>query len=112
MFRVLLLGMLVATIPFLIYSGMRRRLAYAISVTATIYLIVIGLRVLTGFWWFREELQNTIGAIGIIVLIASAVYMAMRHYGERAVRRKLAERRQAPDAHRSLIDNVRRSLRE
>ncbi|MYD93705.1 MAG: hypothetical protein F4Y02_08440 [Chloroflexi bacterium] len=112
MFRVLLLGMLVATIPFLIYSGMRRRLAYAISVTATIYLIVIGLRVLTGFWWFREELQNTIGAIGVIVLVASAVYMAMRHYGERTVRRKLAEREQSPDAHRSLIDNLRRTLRE
>ena len=112
MFRVLLLGMLVATVPFLIYSGMRRRLAYAISVTATIYLIVIGLRVLTGFWWFREELQNTIGAIWITVLVASAVYMAMRHYGERAVRRKLAERKQAPDAHRSLIDNLRRTLRD
>ncbi len=111
MFRVLILGMLVATVPFLIYSGMRRRLAYALSVTATIYLIVIGLRVLTGFWFFREELQNTIGVIGIIILIAAAAYMGMRHYGERAVRRKLADRARAPDAHRSLIDILRRSHR-
>ena len=112
MFRVLLFGLLVATVPFLIYSGMRRQLAYALSVTATIYLIVIGLRVLTGFWFFREELQNTIGAISLIVLIAAAAYMAMRYYGERAVRRKLSDRAKAPDAHRSLIDNLRRSLRD
>ncbi len=111
MFRVLLVGMIAATIPFLIYSGMRRRLAYALSLTATVYLVVMGLRVLTGFWFFHEELQNTVGAIAVIGLVAASVYMALRYYGDRAVRRKLAERRHAPDAHRSLIDTLRRTKR-
>jgi 4-hydroxybenzoate polyprenyltransferase len=111
MFRVLLLGMIAATIPFLVYSGMRHRLKFAVSLTATAYLVLYGLRLLSGFWFFREELENTIGIIVVICFVAIAAYTVFRYYGDRAVRRKLAERAAAPDAHRSVIDNLWRSFR-
>jgi hypothetical protein len=111
MFRVLLFGMIVVTIPFLVYSGMRHRLKFAVSLTATAYLVLYGLRFLTGFWFFRQELQNTIGIIVAICFVAISAYTVFRYYGNRAVRRKLSERAAAPDAHRSLIDNLWRSFR-
>ena len=111
MFRVLFLGMIVATIPFLVYSGMRHRLKFAVSLTATAYLVLYGLRLLSGFWFFREELENTIGIIVVICFVSIAAYTIFRYYGDRAVRRKLAERAAAPDAHRSVIDNLWRSFR-
>ncbi len=107
--RVLLVSMIVATIPFLIYSGMRRRLRHALSVTATVYLVVYGLRALTGVWFFSEEMHDTIGLIAFIVLVAGVLYTVIRYYGDRAVQRKLADRTKQPDAHRSLIHNLLRS---
>ncbi len=111
MFRTLLIMMVVAAIPFLIYSGLRRRLGYALSVTATVFLIVIVIRVLSGPFLFRAELENTIGAIGLIVLAAVAAYAVLRYYGDKIVQRKLQERRRRPEAHRSVLDNVRRTLK-
>ncbi len=111
MLRWLLIVAIVATIPFLIYSGLRHRLAYALSATVTVYLVLIGLRFLTGFVFFTEELQNTIGVIAVISFVAITGYVVLRYYADRVVQRKLRERRDRPEAHRSLLDNVRRTLR-
>ena len=111
MIRWMLIVAIVATIPFLIYSGLRHRLAYALSATVTLYLILIGVRFLTGFVFFTEELQNTIGVIVVLSFVAITVYMVLRYYADRVVQRKLRERRERPETHRSLLDNVRRSLR-
>ena len=108
MLRWLLIVALVATIPFLLHSALRRRLKYALSVTVTIYLVLIVLRVLTGFAFFREEFENTIGVIAIVVFVALVGYAGLRYYAERLVERKLQDRRQRPEAHRSVIDNLRR----
>ena len=111
MFRTLLIMMVVAAIPFLIYSGFRRQFGYALSVTATVFLIVIGIRVISGPFLFRTELENTIGAIGLTAIVAVAAYTVLRYYSGRVVERKLEERRQHPEAHRSLLENVRRVLK-
>jgi len=103
--------MIVATVPFLIVSGFRRRLAYAVSLTATIYLIVIGVRVFTGVFFFTETLRDTIGLIAVIAFGAVVLYTVVRFYAGRVIERKLRDRRLRPDAHRSLIDSVRRSLK-
>jgi hypothetical protein len=109
-FRTLLIIAIITTVPLLIYGGLRRRLAYTISVTVTVYLILIGVRYLHGFVFFREELSNVIGVVAVIALIGVAGYAAVRYYSDRAVARKLKERRQRPEAHRTLVDNVRRRL--
>ncbi len=111
MFRTLLIIAIVATVPLLVYSGLRRRFAYAISVTMTVYLILIGLRYVHGLIFFREELVNVLGIVAVVTLIGAAGYAAVRYYSDRAVARKLAERRQRPEAHRTLVDTLRRNLR-
>lgn len=109
-FRTLLIIAIITTVPLLIYGGLRRRLAYTISVTVTVYLILIGVRYLHGFVFFREELSNVIGVVAVMALIGVAGYAAVRYYSDRAVAKKLEERRQRPEAHRTLVDNVRRRL--
>ena len=111
MLRWLLIIALVATIPFLIHSGLRHRLRYALSLTATIYLVLIVLRVLTGFDLFWEEFENTIGVIAIVVFVALVGYALLRYYAERRVQRKLRQRQDHSEAHRSLIDILRRTPR-
>ena len=110
MFRTLLIIAIITTVPLLIYGGLRRRLAYTISVTVTVYLILIGVRYLHGFVFFREELSNVIGVVAVMALIGVAGYAAVRYYSDRAVARKLEERRRRPEAHRTVVDNVRRRL--
>ena len=111
MFRTLVIIAIVTTVPLLIYGGLRRRLAYTISVTLTVYLILIGVRYLHGFIFFREELSNVIGVVAVIALIGVAGYAAVRYYSDRAVARKLEERRRRPEAHRTLVDKMRRNLK-
>ena len=111
MFRTLLIIAIITTVPLLVYSGLRQRFTYAISVTMTVYLILIGLRYLHGLIFFREELGNVIGIVAVVTLIGVAGFMTVRYYSDRAVARKLAERRRRPDAHRTLVDTLRRNLK-
>ena len=111
MFRLLLIVAIIATIPFLIYSGLRHRLAYAISTTATIYLVLLGISYLARIPFFTQQLQDTIGVIAIVTFVSVAGYSIMRFYADRAVERKLRDRREHPEAHRSLLDNLRRTLK-
>ena len=111
MFRLLLIVAIIATIPFLIYSGMRRRLLSAISATATVYLVLIGISYLARIPFFTQQLQDTIGAIVIVTFVAVAGYTVVRFYADRAGERKLRDRRKHPEAHRSLLDNLRRTLK-
>ena len=77
MFRLLLIVAIIATIPFLIYSGMRRRLLSAISATATVYLVLIGISYLARIPFFTQQLQDTIGAIVIVTFVAVAGYTVL-----------------------------------
>ena len=110
MFRTFLIIAAIVAVPLLIRGALRRQLAVTISVTATVFLILIGLRIVLGFFFFQEELSNVWAVVAVLALIGVAGYAAVRYYSDRAVARKLEERRRRPEAHRTLVDNVRRRL--
>ena len=84
MLRILLLSSLLFALGFVIHSGFRKRLVWAINVTFVIYAVFFAVRLLIWpFFDLNPDLYLVVGAVG---LVCFAVWFALRLVVERGRR--------------------------